>query len=123
MATDPVCRKEVDEENAPGGKVHYWNNVLYFCSENCRKAFRREPQKYAPATLRKKLRARRIKNARTIGSRNRQGILRSRGSGKYRMLHLQEGPVLGAGVINEFAMSDERKGTRPSFEGIHALRL
>jgi hypothetical protein len=39
------------------------------------------------------------------------------------MLHLQEGPVLGAGVINEFAMSDERKGTRPSIEGIHALKL
>ena len=54
MATDPVCRKEVDEENAPGGKVHYWNNVLYFCSENCRKAFRREPQTYAPATTEEK---------------------------------------------------------------------
>ena len=50
MATDPVCKKEVDEKNAPGGKVHYWDKVFYFCAEECRKTFRREPQKYAPET-------------------------------------------------------------------------
>lgn len=54
MVTDPVCRKEVDENNAPGGKVHYWDNVFYFCTEECRKAFRREPQKYIAETIEKK---------------------------------------------------------------------
>ncbi len=48
MVVDPVCKKEVDEKNAPGGKVHYWDAVFYFCAEACRKAFRREPQKYTP---------------------------------------------------------------------------
>jgi YHS domain-containing protein len=46
MAVDPVCKMEVDEKAPAGGKVHYWDKVFYFCSENCRKAFRREPQKY-----------------------------------------------------------------------------
>lgn len=49
MAIDPVCKMGVDEKTPPGGKVHYWDNVFYFCSEHCRKAFRREPQKYSPA--------------------------------------------------------------------------
>ena len=48
MAADPVCKKEVDEKAPPGGKVHYWDNVFYFCGEECRKAFRRRPQDYAP---------------------------------------------------------------------------
>ena len=46
MATDPVCKMTVDEQAPGGGKAHYWDKVFYFCSENCRKAFRREPQKY-----------------------------------------------------------------------------
>lgn len=46
MATDPVCKKEIDEKAPPGGKVHYWDKVFYFCTEECRKAFRRAPQKY-----------------------------------------------------------------------------
>ena len=48
MAADPVCKKEVDEKAAPGGKVRYWDNVFYFCGAECRKAFRRDPPKYAP---------------------------------------------------------------------------
>jgi len=55
MATDPVCRKEVDEKSAPGGKVHYWGSVLYFCAEECRKAFRREPQKYVAERTEEKI--------------------------------------------------------------------
>ncbi|MBI4529360.1 MAG: YHS domain-containing protein [Deltaproteobacteria bacterium] len=48
MSIDPVCKKEVDEKNAPGGKVRYWGEVFHFCSEECRKAFRRQPHEYAP---------------------------------------------------------------------------
>ncbi|MEK7377400.1 MAG: YHS domain-containing protein [Candidatus Binatota bacterium] len=48
MAADPVCKKEVDEKSPPGGKVNFWGKVFYFCSEECRKAFRRRPQDYAP---------------------------------------------------------------------------
>ena len=35
MATDPVCRKGVDEKNPPGGKVHYWDNGFYFNQSKC----------------------------------------------------------------------------------------
>lgn len=48
MATDPVCKKEVDEKNPPGGKVQFWGQRFYFCSVDCRNTFRHEPQKYAP---------------------------------------------------------------------------
>jgi YHS domain-containing protein len=50
MATDLVCRKEVDEKNPSGGKVNFWGKVFYFCSKDCRVAFRRDPQKYSPET-------------------------------------------------------------------------
>lgn len=55
MATDPVCKKEIDEKAPPGGKVHYWDKVFYFCTDDCRKAFRREPHKYAPETTEEKM--------------------------------------------------------------------
>ena len=51
MATDPVCKKEVDEKAPPGGKVNYWGTVFYFCTEDCRNAFRRNPLQYAPETV------------------------------------------------------------------------
>jgi YHS domain-containing protein len=54
MVTDPVCGKEIDEKAPAGGKVHYWDKVFYFCTEECRKAFRRSPQKYAPETAEEK---------------------------------------------------------------------
>jgi len=69
MAIDPVCKKEIDEKAPPGGKVHYWDKVFYFCTEDCRKAFRRAPQKYAPETAKKKRRVLLIPNAQMIGSR------------------------------------------------------
>jgi YHS domain-containing protein len=50
MATDLVCRKEVDEKNPSGGKVNFWGKVFYFCSKDCRVAVRRDPQKYSPET-------------------------------------------------------------------------
>jgi YHS domain-containing protein len=48
MVVDPVCKKEVDEKAAPGGKARLWDKVFYFCSADCRKVFQRDPQKYAP---------------------------------------------------------------------------
>jgi YHS domain-containing protein len=48
MATDPVCKKEVDE-NAPNVlKAQFWGKRVYFCSDECRISFRRDPQKYMP---------------------------------------------------------------------------
>ena len=48
MVIDPVCNKEVDENAPLGGKVNFWGKVFYFCSEECRRTFRRRPQDYAP---------------------------------------------------------------------------
>ena len=48
MATDPVCKMEVDEKAAPGGKARFWGKVLYFCDKKCRATFQRDPQKYVP---------------------------------------------------------------------------
>jgi YHS domain-containing protein len=50
MATDPVCKKEIDEKTSPGGKVNFWGNVFYFCTEECRRTFRLDPRKFAPET-------------------------------------------------------------------------
>ena len=46
MVADPVCKKEVDEKDAPGGKARFWGQVFYFCEKNCRTTFQRDPQKY-----------------------------------------------------------------------------
>ena len=43
MAIDPVCQKEADEKNPPGGKVRFWGKLFFFCSDACRNAFRHEP--------------------------------------------------------------------------------
>ena len=50
MAVDPVCKKEVNENAPPGGKAQYWGQRFYFCSNECRVNFRRDPKKYAPET-------------------------------------------------------------------------
>ncbi len=46
MVTDPVCTKEVDEKDAPGGKARFWGQIFYFCGKKCRATFQRDPQKY-----------------------------------------------------------------------------
>jgi len=46
MAVDPVCKKEVDDKTAPGGKARFWGQVFYFCDRKCRGSFQRDPQKY-----------------------------------------------------------------------------
>jgi Cu+-exporting ATPase len=46
MAQDPVCGMEVDEKTA-AGKSEYKGQTYYFCSLGCKKAFDKEPQKFA----------------------------------------------------------------------------
>lgn len=49
MAWDPVCKMEVDESNPPGGKAEHQGKTYYFCAENCRRQFEREPERYTGA--------------------------------------------------------------------------
>ena len=46
MATDPVCKMEVDENNPPGDKTKYQGNPYYFCATGCKRAFEQNPEKY-----------------------------------------------------------------------------
>ncbi|MEN6300672.1 MAG: YHS domain-containing protein [Anaerolineaceae bacterium] len=45
MLKDPVCGMEVDAKTA-AGKSEYLGVTYYFCSNGCKKAFDKEPQKY-----------------------------------------------------------------------------
>ena len=45
MATDPVCKMEVDPETA-AAKLEHGGTTYYFCSDGCRQAFEADPQKY-----------------------------------------------------------------------------
>lgn len=42
---DPVCNMEVDEQNA-AGRSQYQGQTYYFCSENCKDKFDKNPQHY-----------------------------------------------------------------------------
>lgn len=46
MAKDPVCGMDVDPKTATE-KSEYQGISYYFCSVGCKKAFDKEPQKYA----------------------------------------------------------------------------
>ena len=46
MAKDPVCGMDVDPKQA-AGKSEYQGQTYYFCSIGCKKAFDKEPAKYA----------------------------------------------------------------------------
>lgn len=46
MATDPVCKMNVEPAKA-AAKTEYAGQMYYFCSPICHKAFTAEPQKYA----------------------------------------------------------------------------
>ncbi|MFQ5852253.1 MAG: YHS domain-containing protein [Candidatus Binatia bacterium] len=48
MVVDPVCKKEIDEKAALGGKARFWGKVFYFCAKSCRATFQRDPQRYLP---------------------------------------------------------------------------
>ena len=46
LSIDPVCGREVAEEDS-AGKVGYWGQHYYFCSETCKKMFEEDPERYA----------------------------------------------------------------------------
>jgi YHS domain-containing protein len=46
MLKDPVCGMDVDPKTATN-KSDYQGKTYYFCSTGCKKAFDKEPQKYA----------------------------------------------------------------------------
>ena len=48
MPTDPVCRMSVDEKQAVATAVSD-GKTYYFCSAGCKRAFEKEPAKYAKA--------------------------------------------------------------------------
>jgi YHS domain-containing protein len=46
MVKDLVCGMDIDSKTA-AGKSDYQGKTYYFCSQGCKKAFDKEPQKYA----------------------------------------------------------------------------
>ena len=48
MVKDPICGMDVDPKSA-AGKSEYQGQTYYFCSNGCKKAFEKEPQKYVNA--------------------------------------------------------------------------
>lgn len=49
MATDPVCRMDVEEGKA-AATSDYKEKTYYFCSTHCKEDFEKEPEKYAGET-------------------------------------------------------------------------
>lgn len=49
MATDPVCRMDVDERSAAGQST-YEGKTYYFCSPGCRDEFQKDPERYLART-------------------------------------------------------------------------
>jgi YHS domain-containing protein len=45
MATDPVCKMEVDPQTA-AAKTEYEGETCYFCALGCKVAFEKDPEKY-----------------------------------------------------------------------------
>ncbi|MFQ6106332.1 MAG: heavy metal translocating P-type ATPase [Thermoplasmata archaeon] len=46
VATDPICKMEVNPETA-AGKFEYKGKTYYFCAVGCMKRFQEDPEKYA----------------------------------------------------------------------------
>ena len=46
MATDPVCKMQVDEKSARGGKSSYQGKDYFFCSAQCKTKFDASPQQF-----------------------------------------------------------------------------
>ena len=46
MMKDPVCGMDVDPKTA-GGKSEYQGQTYYFCSDDCKTKFDKEPTKYS----------------------------------------------------------------------------
>lgn len=45
MATDPVCRMEVEEDKAVDTTV-FRGKTYYFCATVCKEKFERDPERY-----------------------------------------------------------------------------
>jgi YHS domain-containing protein len=45
MATDPVCKMQVEESKAVASS-EYKGRKYYFCALGCKKAFDKDPEKY-----------------------------------------------------------------------------
>ena len=45
MATDPVCKMQVEESKA-AATSEYKGQKYYFCAVGCKKAFDRDPERY-----------------------------------------------------------------------------
>ena len=43
---DPVCNMQVDEQSA-AGRSQYQGQDYYFCSQDCKQKFDRNPEQYA----------------------------------------------------------------------------
>ena len=46
MVKDPVCSMDIDPQDAVASREHM-GQTYYFCSAGCKKAFDKEPAKYA----------------------------------------------------------------------------
>jgi YHS domain-containing protein len=46
VATDPVCKMQVDEAKA-AGKSEYKGKTYYFCAQACKTRFDANPEQYA----------------------------------------------------------------------------
>lgn len=46
MPIDPVCGMEIEMEDAVSGK-EYRGTTYYFCSDECREEFDKNPEKFA----------------------------------------------------------------------------
>jgi YHS domain-containing protein len=47
MATDPVCKMEVDEKEAAAA-YEYKGKTYYFCSVGCKDKFSADPERFLP---------------------------------------------------------------------------
>ena len=48
MVKDPVCGMTIDPKTA-AGKSEYKGQTYYFCSNGCKRAFDKDPEKYVTA--------------------------------------------------------------------------
>ncbi len=46
MATDPVCKMQVDEKKAAGGKSSFQGKDYFFCNQSCKTKFDANPRQY-----------------------------------------------------------------------------
>lgn len=45
MVQDPVCKMIIEKQNAIS-VLEYKGETYYFCSEDCKEAFQKDPEKY-----------------------------------------------------------------------------